>query len=147
MTDSVSSCCCFSYWNKLQKKRAEIETNGREISTRCQGEAFIFISSPFFIRRTSSLCHQKGPDQTRGISTSAMLRSWRFWHGVLNTHRCSPRPFFFIPYLTGKEGDSAPGLPQQWGSTKGTLGEEAPSTDMVLPEGKAMVCLHNTCIW
>lgn len=60
MTESVSSCCCFSYWKK-NEKRAEIETNGKEISNKGQGEGFIFISPPFLIQIISSLCHQKDP--------------------------------------------------------------------------------------
>lgn len=126
MTDSVSSRCCFSYWNKWEEKRAEIETNGREISTKCQGEGFIFISPPSFIQRISSLCHQD-PDQTHGI---AMLRSWRSWHDVLNTCHYFPRAFLFIPYLTGEQADTVHGLPRQWGSTKGSLREAAQSLGM-----------------
>lgn len=45
------------------EKRAEIETNGREISNKDQGEGFIFISPPFLIQIISSLCHQKDPVQ------------------------------------------------------------------------------------
>lgn len=61
MTDNVGLCCCFSYWNKREEKSAEIETNGREISTRCQREGFIFIPLLSFTQRANSLCHQKGP--------------------------------------------------------------------------------------
>lgn len=115
------------------EKRAEIETNGREISTRCQGEGFIFISPPFFVQRISRLCHQKDPDQTHNVGTGAMLRSWRSWHGVLNTCHCFPSVFLFIPYLTGEQADTTHRLPQQWGSTKGSLGEAAASTSLGMP--------------
>jgi len=127
----VSACAAVSVTG-TNEKRAEIETNGREISTRCQEEGFIFISPPFFIQTISSLCHQKDPDQTHSVGTGAVLRSWRSWHGMFNTHHFFPRAFLFILYVTEEQADTVHGLPWQWGSTRGSLGEAAPSISLGL---------------
>lgn len=41
----------------------------------------------------------------------SVLRSWRSWHGVLNTHHCFPRAFLFLSHLTGEQADTKHRLP------------------------------------
>lgn len=133
----MSACAAVSVTG-TNEKRTEIEKNGREISTRCHGESFLFMSLLFFIQRISSLCYQKDPDQAHGISTGAMLRSWRSWHGVLNTYHCLPGTFLFIPHVTGEQADTCTGCLSSGAAPRVPLEKQNRAV--------TLVCLHNTCI-
>lgn len=132
MTDSVSSCCCVSYWKKWEegRNRNKWKRNFKQRS----GRRFYFYLSTFPHSDNKQTMPPEGPCPDPHHWPGSMLKSWRSWHGVLNTHHCFPRAFLFVSYLTGEQAGTKhrlpwqhPGIPQR----SSTLGLPAQHSHLV----------------
>lgn len=111
MTDSVSSCCCFSYCNKWEDCRNR--KKWRRNFCHMSGKWFYFYLSTFLHSENKQPVPPEGPwtDTLHCYVAGTVLRSWRSWHNVLNTSHRLLGAFLFITYWTEWQADAMCRLP------------------------------------